>query len=64
MINNFFIPIAHAATTTIELPAGFASDIAGNAGAFFAQLSPTTVLVVGVLLATTLVVILINAFRR
>lgn len=46
-----------------ELPSGFVSGITSNATSAISALSPVVQLVLGVLLATTVIVIIIKAVR-
>jgi len=51
-------------TSTIQLPANFTGDLATNSGAFFAQLSPFTLLIMGTLLAVLVAGILISFLHK
>lgn len=48
----------------IELPDNFASGITSGSSAFIAELSPTLVIVISVLVAGLVVGLLINAFKK
>jgi len=61
---SFFIKTAFASSSTIPIPNTLAGDIAANAGEMFSQLSGTTALILGVLLASVLISALIYAIKH
>lgn len=48
----------------IELPANFSTQVASSSTAFLAELSPLATLVIGILLASAVIVLLIRIFTR
>lgn len=50
--------------TIIALPTGFVASTTATASDFFNDLSPYTILIVGVLLAVVVVEIIIGSLRR
>ena len=55
---------AQVATSSIQLPAGFASDIVGQASLLFTSFSPYITLIVGILLALLAIGVLISYLHR
>jgi len=48
----------------ITLPVGFTGDITGNASTLFSDLAPITTLIAGVLLATIVITLVIQAIKH
>ena len=63
MIINFLIPAAHA-QASIPLPTSFATSVAAQAAQTITDLNPYTLLIVGVILATLIISIIIDALKK
>jgi hypothetical protein len=48
----------------INLPSGFVSDVASSSSSLFTGLSPIVAVIVGTLLALTVIAFIINAMRH
>ena len=48
----------------IDIPDSFAGDVASSTGSMITQLTPVITLVLGVLLASTVIAVIINALKK
>jgi len=61
---NYLISTAHAATSSINMPAGFPGLVLDNASAFFDSWQGYVVLIVGTLLGVLVIDLVIGAIKK